>query len=52
MKCRYEEESNIFAQPATCTLTGGVCGICNNGDYTFCAKYKNSKMVITVYWNC
>ena len=38
MKCRYEKESNIFGQPPICELTGGVCGVCNNGDYTFCLK--------------
>lgn len=38
MKCRYGEESGIFCQPANCKLTGGVCGICNNGNYTFCSK--------------
>lgn len=38
MKCRYEEESGTSFQPANCKLTGGVCGICNHGDYTFCNR--------------
>lgn len=38
MKCRYEEKCDIPHQPANCKLTGGVCGICNHGDYTFCIK--------------
>lgn len=38
MKCRYEEECDIPLQPANCKLTGGVCGICNHGDYIFCNK--------------
>lgn len=38
MKCRYEEECDNPLQPANCKLTGGVCGICNHGDYTFCKK--------------
>lgn len=38
MKCRYEEECDIPLQPANCKLTGGICGLCNHGDYTFCNK--------------
>ena len=38
MECRYKEECNIPHQPANCKLTGGVCEICNHGDYTFCLK--------------
>lgn len=38
MKCRYKEECDIPHQPANCKLTGGVCGMCNHGDYTFCIK--------------
>lgn len=40
MRCRYEKETKIFGQPPTCELTGGVCGICNNRDYTFCLKIR------------
>lgn len=46
MKCRYEEGCNDPFQPANCKLTGGVCGICNHGDYTFCNKIAELENVI------